>query len=551
MTVIRELVTLIGFDVQEEKIEVAERGFESLKTGALAVGAAVAAAGAGIVAMVASTARAGRETAIVSEQLGLSAAALQELEFAAESTGAEVEDVRDLLKEMGAKAAEAANGEEAAATEFRKLGIQVRDANGRLKSSSDLLAEASEGFAQIEDAGEKSRIAMALFGDAGARLLPLMNRGAAGVEALRAEARSLGLVMEEDTTRGAEQLINSFGRIAATVQGLAKRFGSQLFPAFQRVLDATGDYLRANRELLLRGIDALADGISSLIDGLMSLARFVSENRRVIGIFAGLLSVALIPQIVAATQAFGALFIAQVKALAIPALAAAAFIGLAAAIALVIEDIFVFVSGGQSAIGDIIKAFTSNPVSEDDHWMVRTLAFIVLTLGSAIKAVDAFFRGFFEEAEELGGITEALASAWDTTIEFWKKTFSDFFGFLADSVESAFRGILDRGRAFIGQFSSLPIIGRFIGEGATAEAATAAAASSPIPTVSAAGRSASDRAIVNNSVSRGPISITVAAPLSGTPEAAGQTMAAELEQVLARDRREISRQLDAGARGVR
>ena len=90
----------------------------------------------------------------------------------------------------------AEHGEQSAA--FKALGISVQDANKNLKSSDQVLLEVANAFSKFEDGTTKTALAIAIFGRAGADLIPLLNQGADGIRKMQEQAQRLGLVDRAD-----------------------------------------------------------------------------------------------------------------------------------------------------------------------------------------------------------------------------------------------------------------------------------------------------------------------------------------------------------------
>ena len=65
-----------------------------------------------------------------------------------------------------------------------KYGIQTKNADGSTKSMHDLLLQTATVFKNMPDGIEKNALAMKLFGKSGTDLLPILNKGAAGIDEL-------------------------------------------------------------------------------------------------------------------------------------------------------------------------------------------------------------------------------------------------------------------------------------------------------------------------------------------------------------------------------
>lgn len=450
MPVLRELITVLGFDVDDAGAAKAEKIFAGLKKGALAV---VAAVGAGTIAlglMIRSTVAAGDEAAKTGKRLGLTAEEVQELAFAAERSGVGIAQLNQGLRSLQRRAADSIGQTNEFAKGFQRLGIRVVDANGKLKPTVQLFLEVADGFTKIADEGERTALAMKVAGDGGAALLPLFLEGAKGIEALRQRARSLGFVLDNETARAAEQVTDNFTDLRLLFIGITRRLASGLLPMIERFTISLIDLFIANRELIDRGIRVLGDVIETTIDQLSRMARFVFENRRFFLALAVVLTAALLPALFSIAGGYDGILKAAIEAAIGAGLPFIAFLALAALVALVMEDIFVFLSGGESAIGKLFEVFQEEAQKPDAHWMVLTLNAIISATRRAILDLDEFFKIWTAQSLASGGIVRGLGR----TIAMAFGGMILLFRNIAKSIAKEITGTI--GGAFV---AAIPVIG--------------------------------------------------------------------------------------------
>jgi hypothetical protein len=166
----------------------------------------------------------------MSERTGIAASSLAGLEFAAAQSGTSLAKLEQMLGRVSDKAADAASGNKQAASTFRALDIAVTSSNGTLKGQEELLLEISEKFAGYRDGTAKAALAQELFGRGGRELIPLLNKGAAGIEELKQKYRELGGLTDDGASR-----LNEFNDRLAALQTMAKastgQFVQGLLPA--------------------------------------------------------------------------------------------------------------------------------------------------------------------------------------------------------------------------------------------------------------------------------------------------------------------------------
>ena len=92
---------------------------------------------------------------------------------------------------------------------------------------------------------------MELFGRSGARLLPFLNNGRAGIEALATEAKESGLIFTKAQAQMAEAMNDSLSRLSASVQATRNQIGLLFAPAITRGSDALIDVVNRNRAAII------------------------------------------------------------------------------------------------------------------------------------------------------------------------------------------------------------------------------------------------------------------------------------------------------------
>ena len=86
------------------------------------------------------------------------------------------------LKTLARTQVEAADGVKTYADTYAKLGIDVKDVNGDLKPTDQLLGEIADRFADLPDGPEKAAAALDLFGKSGVDMITMLNGGSAALE---------------------------------------------------------------------------------------------------------------------------------------------------------------------------------------------------------------------------------------------------------------------------------------------------------------------------------------------------------------------------------
>lgn len=148
-------------------------------------------------------------------------------------------------------------------TEFTKLGIKTRDANGGLRSNVDVLLDSADAFAAMQDGTAKTAIAVELFGKTGAELIPLLNEGSAGLREMNEMAEKLGLTFDQETVDAAGNFNDTLDFLAGAAQGVARQVAAQLLPTLNSLagsfltLITEGDGVRKAADVIGTGFKIL------------------------------------------------------------------------------------------------------------------------------------------------------------------------------------------------------------------------------------------------------------------------------------------------------
>ena len=250
-------------NLNEELKETNKAKLDGLKDSLIKVGnvaasisKAIVGIGAGIIASSAAAAKAlfsaaketskyGDEVDKASQKLNLSAENYQKLSYAMEMNGTSIDSVSKGMKTIVSDLGKMSNGVSKANDKYKKLGISLRNSDGTLKNSQQVLLESIDALAKMQDETQRNAMAQEIFGKSAAELTPLLNSGSQGIKELMQEAENYGMVMSDKAVKASADFDDSLTRLQGTMRGLKNRM--------------TGD--------LLPGISKIMNGISKLISG--------------------------------------------------------------------------------------------------------------------------------------------------------------------------------------------------------------------------------------------------------------------------------------------
>lgn len=265
----------LGMEIAElkEGVKNAIGDMEKLKKAAqvagIAIGAALAAGFAAVSASVIKALGDLDEFSKLSSKIGVPVDQLTGLAHAADLSGVSIEALGTAFKKMSQNMQDVASGDitSEAARSFAALGIAVTDAGGAMRSTNDVFADVAEKFAGMQDGASKTAIAVALFGKAGADLIPLLNSGSTGLKDMADEADKLGLVVGKDAAVASERFNDALSKLGSVFTGIGRQLVSELGPAFALLVEKFVDVVKEG-DL----VKTIAKGIGDTFKGAVELA---------------------------------------------------------------------------------------------------------------------------------------------------------------------------------------------------------------------------------------------------------------------------------------
>lgn len=401
--ILRELFAKVGLDVDAQSFAKGALAVEAVKFGLTKL----VDAAAEVVHQFADNVRETIEyTGKLDDQaqaLGVTAERLQELEYASLQNGLQQEELTAGLVKLTATMKAAAGGAEAQAAAFHTAGVKVKNTDGTLRDSADVLEDLADHFESLPDGADKTALSMELLGKTGSRMIPLLNAGGQGIRDLAQEARDLGLVIQEKSVKAGADLGDEIDRLHAQTRGLWRSAIGPLLPMMTDLVKelvawrkANADVIRQRLQVVIgavvkaaaalgRGLRVVFDVIEGLVGGLKLvvgwLIAFGREHKTLTALLiAGVLAYETIVHWAAIRTA-----LAWAASLA-PLLAIAAAIG---AVLLLVNSWKRWKEGKDSIFGDWMQALDEwlKPAKNQPWWLTAIKDFVKL-IRQAIDAID-------------------------------------------------------------------------------------------------------------------------------------------------------------------
>lgn len=218
-------------------------GLKTVAKFGVALGAAAAAAGTAVIGMANSAAAAGDNIDKMSQKIGISREAYQELDFICSQCGTSVDTLQMGLKTMTNQMQSASDGTKTASAMFDKLGVSIYDSTGALKNQEDMMWEVMSALQGMENQTEKAALATDLFGRSGSELMPLLNGASGSIEEMKQKAHELGLVLSDEFVNNSVAYTDTMDQLKRSIKSAGFAITSNFLPFIQKIADKMVQYM--------------------------------------------------------------------------------------------------------------------------------------------------------------------------------------------------------------------------------------------------------------------------------------------------------------------
>lgn len=215
----------------------------------------------------------------LAEKTGIATEALSALRYAGEVVGTPIEALATGIRKLSVNMAAAAGGGKEQAAAFQAIGVSFKNLDGTLRGSDKVLGDIADKFATFRDGPEKAALAIELFGKSGADMIPLLNKGSAGMEELRTEAERLGVVFSGGLAAQAADFNDNLKKIQLSGQAFATAVAGELLPSLNELASVFLETKDGSKSLA----QILGTGLKTGLEAVVVLAADVSFVLKGIG----------------------------------------------------------------------------------------------------------------------------------------------------------------------------------------------------------------------------------------------------------------------------
>lgn len=224
----------------------------------------------------------------MSRAVGISVESLSALDHVAGLSGLSFEKLTAGARLLSKNMYDFSKGTGEAKIAFQGLGIDVVDSTGKLKQADSVMLEIADRFTKMENGPKKTALAMRMFGESGAAMIPMLNNGSDGIRQMMEEAERLGIVFDTSTAHAAERINDQFDRMNKAMTGLRNGVLIRLLPDIENLSNIMFAAASNTGEL-----DYVAKILSTTLKLLMSAGTGVTATFTAVGSVFGALAASI------------------------------------------------------------------------------------------------------------------------------------------------------------------------------------------------------------------------------------------------------------------
>lgn len=236
--------------------------------GFVALAVAIAKVEKALIQMTRESAEAADDIVTLSSVTGMSTDSIQELNYMADLTDVSLDRIRDSLKETTNKMQEAATGTGDAYEAYNKLGVEITDVDGQLRSAEDVFYDTIDALGEMKNKTERDALAMDLMSESAQELNPLIEIGSDGLKQYAQEAHSMGYVLDNEALTALTEVDDAYQRLQKSQEGAKNQLSAEFAPYLT-------EFYEKITKLIKDGGQALKD--SGIVDSFGMLLETVGD----------------------------------------------------------------------------------------------------------------------------------------------------------------------------------------------------------------------------------------------------------------------------------
>ncbi|NNM56306.1 phage tail tape measure protein [Acidocella sp.] len=198
------------------------------------------------------------------QKIGITAGAMQTLDYAAKQTGLDTDSFNRGLTILNKNLGEAGTGQNKNLRSLLDhLHISLRDTKGNVIGAAAALPALEKAFYATHDAAQKAYIAQLMFGRSGLDMIPFLDQGPDKIAALQAQFAKLGYTPTGADQLNSEKFNEAWREMETAVGGFTDELGAKLMPVLTPIIDKMTDWIAANKDWIDTDISGAVEDMAN------------------------------------------------------------------------------------------------------------------------------------------------------------------------------------------------------------------------------------------------------------------------------------------------
>ena len=215
---------------------------------------------AGMVKLVQSYANWSHELVAAADNIGITTQQLQKFQDATRLAGGNADDMTSGLKSLHDRISDLAIGKGnvgEAAQMLNRLGVNIRDANGHIRTADDLMPELIKKIGAMTDPADRARFATELLGAQGDKLVETFRQSSKGFDDWTKDVERYKTLTDEQK-RSLQLFTEAQGKLGVQFDRMGQQISAMLARDFGPLLQRFSDFVEKNTPAILAAVDDLS-----------------------------------------------------------------------------------------------------------------------------------------------------------------------------------------------------------------------------------------------------------------------------------------------------
>lgn len=209
----------------------------------------------------------------VSNKVGLSVKALQELRYVADQAGIAQGTLDTSMQRFSRRVGEAANGTGVLKKDLLAMNIAIKNTDGSMRKIDDIFTDYTNGIRNASSAQEKLRLSVAAFDMEGANMVNMLGDSADAMRDMRMEASKLAPLIGANQVEAATRANDAWSKVKFQFKQIGTVVLTELAPGMEDLANSISKIL-ANEE----AVRGMRDAFKGISDALSTIAEVLSND---------------------------------------------------------------------------------------------------------------------------------------------------------------------------------------------------------------------------------------------------------------------------------